>query len=384
MHGSPLPRAVGMTALSLGLVLAATGPVAADSPTGGPSPDQMAAMRSAFGLTESGVTELIAAQEAAAETERELREELGPDFGGAVFDVDTLDLTVQVTDRSDFGAVRAAGAVPELVDHGESALDSVMEALDAAADGAHATVHGWYADPARDTVVIEAAPGHESAAEELAASAGVDADAVVVEESPGTPRTYADIVGGNPYYFQDGGSWYVCSIGFGVVGGYVTAGHCGDEGSDTWHDVPGTQQIGTVAGSVFPRSDMAWVDVTNPDFTPTAQVNDYDGGTVTVTGSAEAPVGASVCRSGRTTGWQCGVIEAKDQTVRYPRGQHVHGLTRTTACAEGGDSGGSWLAGTEAQGVTSGGSGDCTSGGTTYFQPLNPILERWNLTLLTG
>jgi streptogrisin C len=33
--------------------------------------------------------------------------------------------------------------------------------------------------------------------------------------------------------------------------------------------------------------------------------------------------------------------------------------------------------------VTSGGSGDCTSGGTTYFQPINPILNAYGLTLIT-
>lgn len=34
--------------------------------------------------------------------------------------------------------------------------------------------------------------------------------------------------------------------------------------------------------------------------------------------------------------------------------------------------------------MTSGGSGDCTSGGTTYFQPVNPILQEFGVTLLTG
>ncbi|MEV2274380.1 S1 family peptidase [Nocardiopsis sp. NPDC049922] len=383
MRRHPVARSIGTTTLSLTLVLAGAGLVSAETPTADISPEQMAAMRAAFGLSASGVTDLIEAQEEAAETEAALREDLGEDFGGALFDVDTLDLTVQVTDPSASEAVRDAGAVPELVDNGEAALEAVVEALDAAADEAPATVHGWYADPVRDAVVIESAPGHEAEAEALAERVGAEAD-TVVEESAGTPRTYADIVGGNPYYFQEGGGWYVCSVGFGVVGGYVTAGHCGAEGSDTWRDVPGTERIGTVAGSVFPTSDMAWVRVTGPGFVPTAEVNDYDGGTVTVTGSTEAPVGASVCRSGQTTGWHCGVVEAKNQTVRYSGNERVQGLTRTTACAEGGDSGGSWLAGTEAQGVTSGGSGNCTFGGTTYFQPLNPILERWDLTLLTG
>jgi streptogrisin C len=112
-------------------------------------------------------------------------------------------------------------------------------------------------------------------------------------------------------------------------------------------------------------------------------VNDYNGGTVAVQGSTEAAVGASVCRSGSTTGWRCGTIQAKNQTVNYPEGS-VTGLTRTSACAERGDSGGSWLSGNQAQGVTSGGSGNCTTGGTTFFQPVNEILQAFGLTLVTS
>ncbi|HEY8544187.1 MAG TPA: trypsin-like serine protease, partial [Acidimicrobiales bacterium] len=62
----------------------------------------------------------------------------------------------------------------------------------------------------------------------------------------------------------------------------------------------------------------------------------------------------------------------------------VYGLTRTSACAEGGDSGGSFISGNQAQGMTSGGSGNCTFGGTTFFQPVNEVLSRYGLTLVTG
>jgi streptogrisin C len=112
-------------------------------------------------------------------------------------------------------------------------------------------------------------------------------------------------------------------------------------------------------------------------------VNNYAGGEVSVAGSTEAAVGASICRSGSTTGWHCGTISAKNQTVNYAQGS-VSGLTRTNVCAEPGDSGGSWLSGNQAQGVTSGGSGNCTSGGTTYFQPVNEILSAYGLTLVTS
>jgi streptogrisin C len=139
---------------------------------------------------------------------------------------------------------------------------------------------------------------------------------------------------------------------------------------------------GTFQGSSFPGNDYAWVAV-NSNWVPQPWVNNYAGGNVTVAGSTEAAVGASVCRSGSTTGWRCGTIQAKNQTVNYAEGS-VSGLTRTNACAEPGDSGGSWLSGQQAQGVTSGGSGNCSIGGTTYFQPVNEILSAYGRQLVTG
>jgi streptogrisin C len=34
--------------------------------------------------------------------------------------------------------------------------------------------------------------------------------------------------------------------------------------------------------------------------------------------------------------------------------------------------------------MTSGGSGNCRTGGTTYFQPIGPALSAWGLTLVTS
>jgi streptogrisin C len=42
------------------------------------------------------------------------------------------------------------------------------------------------------------------------------------------------------------------------------------------------------------------------------------------------------------------------------------------------------VSGTQAQGVTSGGSGDCSAGGTTFFQPVNEILSVYGVSLITG
>jgi streptogrisin C len=190
------------------------------------------------------------------------------------------------------------------------------------------------------------------------------------------PRPLADVRGGDQYVIN---GTALCSVGFSVVGGFVTAGHCGGVGSST-AGYNGAAQ-GTVRGSTFPGNDYAWVQV-NGGWTPQPWVNNYSGGNVGVAGSQEAGIGASVCRSGRTTGWRCGTIQAKNATVNYPQGA-VYGLTQSNACAEGGDSGGSWISGDQAQGTTSGGSGNCSSGGTMFFQPVNATLARFGLSLVT-
>lgn len=47
-------------------------------------------------------------------------------------------------------------------------------------------------------------------------------------------------------------------------------------------------------------------------------------------------------------------------------------------------SSGSFISGDQAQGMTSGGSGNCSSGGTTFFYPVNPALQAYGLTLVTN
>jgi streptogrisin C len=159
----------------------------------------------------------------------------------------------------------------------------------------------------------------------------------------------------------------------------ITAGHCTEIGGNWngYNQVP----IGPVAGTAFPGDDFGAIAVTNTgSWTPTSRV----AGTSSVLGSTVAAIGASTCRSGSTTGFQCGVIQSRNATVNYGGGDVVYGLTRTNACAEPGDSGGSFVAGRQAQGMTSGGNGNCAVGGTTYFQPLNEVLSAYGLTLVTG
>ncbi|MGX7824462.1 S1 family peptidase [Actinokineospora sp. 24-640] len=353
----------GLAALTAGAVVS--------SPAGAAPSALAPAMERDLGLTVSQVDSLLARENTARALVPAVSEAAGTAFGGAWLDNGTL--TVGVTDAARVDEVEAAGGRAEVVTHSAATLDGVKSAIDGRSTAAPAEVTGWYVDVRSNSVVVRALSESADVRSFMEGFTGP----VRVEQVAKRPRPYADVVGGDAYYIDGSGR---CSVGFSVTGGFVTAGHCGRPGSSV--DGADRSAMGGFEGSSFPGDDYAWVS-TNDSWTPSPVVSGYGNGNVTVTGSTPAAVGASVCRSGSATGWHCGTVESLDETVRYPEGD-VSGLTRTDACAEPGDSGGSWVSGTQAQGVTSGGSGDCSSGGTTYFQPVNEILDAYGLTLVTG
>ncbi|MEV6595321.1 S1 family peptidase [Actinoplanes sp. NPDC051346] len=340
------------------------------------APQLLAAMKRDLGLSADEATARVQRAKWASGVSAQLRGASGDSYGGAWLGKDGTTLNIAITDPSLAGKVRAAGAEPKLVKRSVAQLDAAKRALDATATKSDRALPGWYVDVASNQVVLQALRGDGDRAWALAEEAGLPASAVRVTTVKAQPKPLADVIGAQAYFIGQAR----CSIGFAVQGGFVTAGHCGAEGTATT-DLEGLPQ-GEVVDSVFPgNSDLGFVQ-TGDNVQLQPFVDDFNGNALPVGGSAEAPVGAAICRSGSTTGTFCGTILAKNQTVNYPEGA-VTGLTRTDVCAEGGDSGGPWLSGDQAQGVTSGGSGDCTVGGETFFQPVNEILERNNLTLLT-
>lgn len=105
-------------------------------------------------------------------------------------------------------------------------------------------------------------------------------------------------------------------------------------------------------------------------------------GRVVIAGSAETPVGGSVCLIDRAVGYRCGVVTAKNQTVAFPGGI-IYGLTRTNICMTPGTAV-AFVSGNQAQGVPIGGSSNCAAGAVSFFMPVNELLSRYGLTLLTG
>ncbi|MFC9861775.1 MULTISPECIES: carbohydrate-binding protein [unclassified Streptomyces] len=374
--------AVGALGLAGLTGVASADPTGAATPAAaaGLSPGLLRAMERDLGLDADEAKSRIGNEYRAAAVAAGLEKSLGASFAGARVSGDRATLTVATTDASETARITKAGARAEVVGHSLDRLEAAKAALDAVAlRKAPAGVPVWYVDVRANRVVVNAASTR--AADTFLTAAGVRRDLVTVAASTEQPRTYADLRGGDAYYMNGSGR---CSIGFpvkrGTQNGFVSAGHCGTPGVST--SGYNQQAQGSFQGSTFPGRDYAWV-ATNANWTPRALVNGYGNGDVTVTGSTQAVVGSSVCRSGSTTGWHCGTIQQLNTSVTYPEGT-ISGVTRTNVCAEPGDSGGSFLTGSQAQGVTSGGSGNCSQGGTTYFQPVNPALQAYGLTLVTS
>ncbi|MEU6824686.1 S1 family peptidase [Streptomyces atriruber] len=273
----------------------------------------------------------------------------------------------------------AAGAlaVPAATAQDGAAAFSAAQ-LEQASDallGADVAGTAWGVDPKTDRIVVTA-DSTVSKAEiaELKDAAGPTADALKIERTPGKFQKY--ISGGDAIYAS---SWR-CSLGFNVRNGstyyFLTAGHCTDGATTWWSNSAKTTVLGTTSGSSFPTNDYGIVKYTNTSVTKSGTVGSQD-----ITRAADATVGQNVTRRGSTTGTHSGRVTALNQTVNYGGGDVVYGMIKTTVCAEPGDSGGPLYSGSTALGLTSGGSGNCSSGGTTFFQPVTEALRAYNVSV---
>ncbi|MFF3818663.1 S1 family peptidase [Streptomyces bluensis] len=230
----------------------------------------------------------------------------------------------------------------------------------------------WAIDPKTDKVILTV-DSTVSKAEiaKIKKEAGVNAGALTIKHTPGKFRPL--IAGGEA--ITTGGSR--CSLGFNVTSGGVsyalTAGHCTNI-SSSW-------SIGTRAGTSFPNNDYGIIRHSNPSAAD-GRVYLYNGTYRDITSAGNAYVGQSVQRSGSTTGLHGGTVTGLNATVNYGSSGIVYGMIQTNVCAEPGDSGGALFSGSTALGLTSGGSGNCSTGGTTFFQPVTEALSAYGASVL--
>ena len=257
----------------------------------------------------------------------------------------------------------AATAAPDRLTAAELAT------VHAAVDKVDVDGVAWYTDTSTGKVVVTADSTVSSA--ELGAirkAAGADADALTVKRAAGV---FKPLLGpGDAIY----GSGSRCSAGFNVRSGstyyFITAGHCGDVAPTWYTNSAETTRIGPTVGSSFPGDDYAIVRYDN---TSLPHPGGYTAG--------NAYVGQRVTRDGSTTGVHSGTVTALNVSVNYQGSGTVRGMIQTTVCAESGDSGGALYAGSVALGITSGGSGNCRTGGTTFFQPVTEALSAYGVSI---
>ncbi|MGC5032123.1 S1 family peptidase [Micromonospora sp. DT229] len=305
-----------------------------------------------------------------------LAERLGARAAGTYADA-TGKMVVAVTDSLAARQVASAGATPKLVKRGAGELNRATAELDRSA-----AIPGtaWWVDPATNQVVVSVDSTVTGARlERVKAAAARTNGAVRIEAEAGVLSTR--ISGGEAIYAQGGGR---CSLGFNVRAGntyyFITAGHCTNIAANWYSNSSQSALLGSRTGSVFPGSDYGIVRYSNQSVVQPGNVSLYNGSFRDITASGNAYVGQSAQRSGSTTGVRSGSVTALNATVNYAEGQ-VRGLIRTNICAQPGDSGGSLFSGTIALGLTSGGSGNCSIGGTTFFQPVGPVLSRYGVSV---
>ncbi|MFF4211320.1 S1 family peptidase [Streptomyces sp. NPDC001796] len=285
---------------------------------------------------------------------------------------------VAVTDRAAADAVTAAGAGARMVRHSMDELKSATKTLSSAPRVAGTA---WSVDYRTNQVVVQAdrtvSASDWSRMTKLAHGIG---DFVRMERAQG--RFTTRVAGAQPIFSTSGR----CSAGFNVTNGQgefiLTAGHCGPGGTLWFSDNTGRTQLGRTVTSQFPGDgDFSLIRYENGQATPGENVVAIGGGRgVRITAAGDPVVGEKVFRSGSTSGLHDGEVTALNATVNYPEGS-VTGLIQTTVCAEPGDSGGPLFSEGIALGVTSGGSGDCQAGGTTFFQPVTRAMAALGVQL---
>jgi streptogrisin C len=379
-------------AAALALAISAAGSAAAIDA----DPALKSAMQRDLGLTEQQLGQYLKAERLAMQQSKTLEQAQGRNAAGSWIEQSGGDFKLVIATTGIPAQNAPAGVEFRQVRHSAQVLDASKAQLDFAlaqrGGKAPAGVYSWFVDLRSNSVTVNVAPGADKGAIDFVAQSGAEAVTVRFQEMGDAPRPLATLQGGSEYLSRTSTGTYYCSVGFSVTKngakGFATAGHCGSAG-DTANVLVrrSLSRIGTFQASTFPNNDRAWVQVDNAH-TMLPSVDGYNSSDVAVRGSTEAPIGAAVCRSGRTTGWHCGVIEAKNVSVSYGADGTVNGMTQVKVCAEGGDSGGSFITNAgQGQGVLSGGNYSCkgqqASLATSYFQPLNPLLQTYGLTLST-
>ncbi|MFF1379402.1 S1 family peptidase [Streptomyces sp. NPDC058308] len=361
-------------------------------------PEMVRALAASLGVSEKDAVRRLDRQDAQQAELAQLTKR-GISEDGAFFDA-AGKLTVNADDRADAAVIEKAGLDARVPARGQAALDKIKDRLDAAAARrAPAGVVDWSVDLASDKVTVKVNSDRGAAAKAFLAKAATYGSAVTIVRGQEKSAPQAAIAPGSKMTINDTTGW--CSVGYGARDRsgkqyLVTAGHCVADLPTLRFDGAAFAKGADTRFAVGTDSVDMGVAAINSGHSITTKVGTWgQAGNVAVNGSRRAASGAALCKSGATTGWTCGTIGSYNASVTYVDQNGgpdtvVTGLATSSVCTEGGDSGGAYISGNQAQGMTSGGplrqqcTGGVNSRGSSYFQPLDDALAYYGLTLNTN
>jgi streptogrisin C len=243
----------------------------------------------------------------------------------------------------------------------------------------------WFVDQPRNTVRVEVArdaevdPGRQAFLRDVAKLRPV-VDVYTGGKAPSLSVGIENGDGINGGFSECSAGWWVKDLHPSDL--VMTAGHClAGDGGPTWFRRG--LHIGGEVHHNFGPNDWGTIhvdDIAAPR--PTTRVNLYDGTHAKIAGFSRAPIGAMVCKSGRTSRKTCGPVTAYDVSFNVG-GRLLEGMAAAQLCSENGDSGGPVYQFSPdeegfvyAQGILSSSNGDCRepANAHTYYTPMDTAL----------
>ncbi len=270
------------------------------------------------------------------------------------------------------GLLAPATATPVHAENSDEPTDAELAELHEAIGESEVEGVAWYTDEAAGEVVVIADSTVDGGdRNDVRRAAGDKIGALELERTEGEFKLLGRPAPAGTTII---GSGVRCTLGFNVRKGnmkyLITAGHCANKVPSWKAGINNAQKIGPTVQSRFPGGDYALVR--------------YDNRSVKRPGGyvpGNAYVGQPATRVGSTTGQHSGIVTATGVTVRFSGGDMVPNLIQADICAEPGDSGGPLFSGNRALGILSGGTGECPGGGTSFYQPIKPVLAAYGVQL---
>jgi len=338
----------------------------------------------------SELIERLRAEREIRAIQTQARSLLQDSYAGSWFDSSTNQLVVATSNGKHKQLLSELGAETQLATYSLSELEAAQARLNetARAISTDNNILGWGVEIRKNKIIMRINESNTkdsvSSAKQLIVKSRINPDLVDVIPSGNGPGRIASSAYAGEQYDVHAAMGHSCSVGLAVDGGFITAGHCLSQAQESARSevhIDGVK-LGDVQSYEFGENgdDLAYI-TTQGQWRINSLTRDLNQ---VFTGKSESPIGASVCSYGESTKLTCGEIEAKNQTqlfclAGHSQCEYIEGLTRSSVHVELGDSGGPFFSGSQAQGITIG-----TQGGSSFFEPIEPALSKYDVDFLPG